>query len=107
MRQALEWRLVFDAEVALGLRIFFENFFEFAERFAGFDHDAQDLECADYAVARGGVVAEDHVSALLAADIVSIAEHGFNDMTVADLCANDATSEGLEGFIQTEIAHDC
>ena len=106
MRQGLEWRLVFDAEVALGLRIFFEDFFEFAERFAGFDHDAQDLERANDAVARGGVVAEDHMSALLAADIVSIAQHGFDHIAVADLGAEDFSTVGFEGFIEAEVAHD-
>ena len=106
MRQGFEWWLVFDAEVALGLGIFFENFFEFAERLAGFDHDAQDLECANDAVARGGVVAEDHMSALLAADIVSIAEHGFDDIAVADLGAEDFSPVGFEGFIEAEVAHD-
>ena len=106
MRQGLKRRLVFDAEIALGLGVFFENSFEFAERFAGFDHDAQDLERTDDTVACGGVVAEDHVSALLAADIVSIAEHGFDDIAVADLGAEDFSTVGFERFIEPEVAHD-
>ena len=80
--------------------------FEFAEWLAGFNHDAQDLKGADDAVARGGVIAEDHVSALLAADIVSLAKHGFDDMAVADLGAEDFSTMGFEGFIEAEVAHD-
>ena len=46
------------------------------------------------------------MSALLAADIVSIAEHGFDDIAVADLGAEDFSTVGFEGFIEAKVAHD-
>ena len=62
-------RLGFHDQIALGLGKFFETGFQFAQRLAGLVHDAQNLERADDAVAGGSEIAENDVTALLAAEI--------------------------------------
>ena len=89
------------------MRIFFQDFFEFAERLTGLNHDAEDLECADDAVSCGCEVTEDHVSALLATDIVSLAKHGLDHVAVANFGAKHAATMGFQCLIESEVAHHC
>ena len=69
-------------------------------------HDPQDLQGGDQAVAGGAVVAEDHVAALLAAEVEAVAQHFINDLPVAHGGAHDASARGGNGRIQPRVAHD-
>src|SRR6185437_12985568 len=58
------------------------------------------------AVAGGAVIAENHVAALLAAEVETIAQHFVDDVFVAHRRANDfAAGLGDDGF-QSGVAHD-
>ena len=86
--------------------IFLQARLQFAERFAGFHHDPQNLQRAHNPVACGRVIAEDHVSALLATDVVAAAHHFFDHVAVANLGADHFASRIRDHFVEPEIAHD-
>ena len=79
---------------------------ELGKGFAARLHDAQDLERGDEAVARGGVVAEDEVAALLAAEVVAALEHLIDDVLVADAGVNRLAARRLHGGTEAGVAHD-
>jgi hypothetical protein len=62
---------------------------------------------ADDAVAGCRVVAENHVTALLAAYIEVLLHHRFDDVAITDLGAKHAALVRAQGFIEAEIAHHC
>ncbi|MFM1941937.1 MAG: hypothetical protein RI897_919 [Verrucomicrobiota bacterium] len=70
-------------------------------------HDAEDLEGTDQAVAGGGVVTEDHVSALFAAEVVIRLQHFIDDVLVADRGADDLSACFIDDSIESGVAHDC
>jgi hypothetical protein len=47
------------------------------------------------------------MSALLTSDIMPMAKHGFDDVTVADFRAKDLASMGCKCLVESEVAHNC
>src|ERR1017187_5371303 len=92
LTQFFDGRLRFHFQIALRLRIFLEAPFQFAQRFAGSVHDAQNLQCADDAIARGGEIAEYDMAALFTAEIHVSLHHFFDHVTVANR-SEEHTSE--------------
>ena len=46
------------------------------------------------------------MAALLAADIVAVAQHGLDHIAVADFGAEHFAAARLKGFVEAEVAHD-
>src|SRR3546814_7057302 len=80
-------------------------------RSAGLDDLAEDLQARDEAVAGGGVIRQDDVPRLLAADIVAVAAHRLQHMAVADPGAQQVRSEehtsGLQSLMLISYAVFC
>ena len=66
-------------------------------------HDAQHLERRHDAVAARGVLADDHVAALLAAQSRARHEHAVEDVLVADGSPNDLAAGGLDRALQPAV----
>ena len=103
--QSIKRRFLRHAQIALCLRIFDQALLEFAQRFAGLHHDAQNLQRGDDAVTRGRIVPENHVAALFAADVEIAFDHLLDHVTVADLRAENLAADLRERFLQAVIAH--
>ena len=102
----LEGTFFADFEIGDDLREAGPGLGEFGEGFTGLLEDAEDLEGGDEAIAGGAVIAEDHVAALFAAQIVAVAEHFIDDMFITDGGADEGTAGGLEGDFEAGVAHD-
>ncbi len=66
----------------------------------------QELQCRYQTVARGVVLEEDHVAALLAAKHVAILAHGLEHVAVAHLRLNQVNARIAQGMRKAEVAHD-
>ena len=73
-----------EADIAQQLRHRREDVADLARRRAGLDDRRQHLQRGDQAVAGGGIIAEDDVARLLAAEIAADAAHLLDDIAVAD-----------------------
>ena len=98
--------LFFHRQIALGLRIFLQAGLQFAQRLAALVHDSQNLKRANDAIARGGEITENDVTALFAAKIEFLLHHFFKHVAVTDFCAHDFSATRGERFIEAKIAHD-
>ena len=105
LRELIERLLLAHFQVALRLRKFHEASLEFAERLPRFHHHAQDLQRAHGAVAGGGKIAEDHVPALLAADVEIVLHHRLDHVAVADNRAQDFAAGVFQRLVQAAIGH--
>ena len=66
-------------------------------------HHPQDLEGGDDPVARGRVLEDDHVAALLAAEPGARDLHALEDVLVADRRADDLPAGRLDGLLQPAV----
>src|SRR3546814_14181411 len=73
--------------------------------FRSLDDLAEDLQARDEAVAGGGVIRQDDVPRLLAADIVAVAAHRLQHMAVADPGAQQVQALGREMAFEPEVGH--
>src|SRR5437867_6807221 len=69
-------------------------------------HDAQNLQGGDDAIAGGGEIAEDDVTALFAAKIKFLLHHSFKHIAITDFCAHHLAAVRSERLIEAKIAHD-
>ena len=69
-------------------------------------HDPQDLEGGDDAVARGRVLADDDVAALLATEAGPRDLHPLEDVLVADGRPDDGPAGGLDGGLEAAVRED-
>ena len=69
-------------------------------------HDPQHLERGHDAVARHGVLEDDHVARLLAAEVRPRQLHAFEDVLVADGGAHDLPAGRLDGPLQPTVGQD-
>src|ERR1700753_247964 len=79
---------------------------ELGERLLLAHHDAEDLQRGDDAVARRGVVAEDEMPRLLAAERVPLRAHRFDHVAIADGGADQVAPGASHGLIEAHVAHD-
>src|SRR3546814_17542310 len=93
-----------EADVLQQLRHGIEAVEHLAGRCAGLDDLAEDLQARDEAVAGGGVIRQDDVPRLLAADIVAVAAHRLQHMAVADPGAPQVQALGRELAFEPEVA---
>ena len=68
-------------------------------------HDFHDLEAGEDAVAGGGVLGEDDVAGLLAANAAVILHHIFVDVFVAHFGLGIANAKLVKGLIEAKIGH--
>jgi hypothetical protein len=68
-------------------------------------HGTQNLERRHEAVAGRAMIAENQMTALLAAEAEAGAEHFINDILVAHVGADDLAAGGSERGVQTAVAH--
>src|SRR5437588_1996221 len=69
-------------------------------------HDAQNLQGRNDAIASGREIAEDHVTALLAAEVQFLLHHLLNHVAVANLRAHNFSTVCRERLIGAKITHD-
>ena len=77
-----------------------------ARRRARLDELTQHLKRRDQAVAGGGVIAQDDVARLLAADIVAALAHPLEHVTIADRGADQAQALRLHMAFEPKVGHD-
>src|SRR5690606_19142453 len=70
------------------------------------EDDREDLEGRHEPVSRGGVIEEDQVAALLAAEVEPSLPHRLDDVTIADRATDELAAVALEGALEAEVAHD-
>ena len=68
-------------------------------------HDAEYLQSRHEAVTGGGVVTENQVAALFAAEIIAVLQHGIDHMLVTHGRAHGTTAGRLNGGVEAGIAH--
>ena len=71
-----------------------------ALRLARLHEHGQHLQRGDQPVAGGGVVAEDDVAGLLAAEIVAVGAHALDHVAVADGRAHEREAEAAEEALE-------
>ena len=69
-------------------------------------HDPQQLDRGDDPVARGRVLADDHVAALLAAQAGARDEHRGEDVLVADRRPHEPAAGGLDRVLEAAVGQD-
>src|SRR5437867_922005 len=77
-----------------------------SQRLARLGSHAEQRERREDPVPRGGVVEEQHVAGLLAAEIGAEALHFLEDVAVPDLRLDHADPRGLEGLVEAQVGHD-
>ena len=76
------------------------------QRTAGECHLSGNLQAGEDAVAGCGVVGEDHVSGLLAAEVEAAFAHPLQDVAVADAGFAQADAGLAQCDLESEVAHD-
>ena len=76
------------------------------ERLLAVEHRLHQLDGGQDAVARGGVLAQNDVAGLLAADAVAVLHHVFVDEAVAHRRLLITDARLIERLVQAEVAHD-
>ena len=79
---------------------------QFAQRLAALVHDTQNLKRGNNAIAGGGEIPEDDVTALFAAKVKFLLHHFFKHVAVADFRAHYFPATSSKRFIEAKIAHD-
>ena len=75
------------------------------ERLFAVEHDLHDLDGREQSVAGGGVLAENDVAGLLAADQVAVCAHILCHVLVTDRCLFITDADGVERLVQAEVGH--
>ena len=104
-RQGLQGRLGPDLQVHEALGVLAHDLSQDRERLAATLHDAQHLQRAEDAVARGGIVGEDQVTGVLPAEGVASRAQGLDDVAVAHRGREDGDPGRAQGLMQSQVAH--
>ncbi len=78
---------------------------QLAHRPAALDHDGQDLKRRHQAVAGGGMVVQDQVARLFAAQVEPARSHPLHDVTVADLGPLQHEAVAGQGALKAQVGH--
>ena len=76
------------------------------ERGPAATQNREDTEGGKEAVARGGVIEQDDMAALFAAQGIPAGAHGLDDITVAHARLHGLYAAPMEGLVKPKIAHD-
>ena len=98
--------VVADDDVQQHLRVLRAVGGEHGRALAGEREDLQELERGELTVAGGGVVGEDHVARLLAAELVAALHHLFEHIAVAHVGADEVDAVLPAELVQSEVRHD-
>jgi len=98
--------LVGDLDVLQHLRIDLQRCGQLAHRLLLGQHDLHHLQARQDAVAGAGVLGEDDVAALLAADAAAVFGHVLINILVTDGSLGVADALLVERLVQTEVGHD-
>ena len=98
--------LVGDLDVLQHLRIDLQRCGQLAHRLLLGQHDLHHLQARQDAVAGAGVLGEDDVAALLAADAAAVFGHVLINILVTDGSLGVANALLVERLVQTEVGHD-
>ena len=98
--------LVGDLDVLQHLRIDLQRCGQLAHRLLLGQHDLHHLQARQDAVAGAGVLGEDDVAALLAADAAAVFGHVLINILVTDGSLGVANTLLVERLVQTEVGHD-
>ena len=101
----LERRAASEADVAQQLRQRLEQLADLARRLSGADQHCQHLQRGDQPVAGRGVVGEDHVAGLLAAEVHAARAHLLDDVAVTHPGPVQGQPLRLQEALETEIGH--
>ena len=104
-RQGLPRRFLADAQVDQDLRELGHHLPEFAQALVGVHHDPQNLKGGDQPIPCGGEIAENQMATLLAADVQVVGQHFLQNISVADLGADDLAAGLPQRKVEAEIAH--
>src|SRR5205809_5179952 len=104
--EGVDRRLRLHGDVPEDLRELGQAPGERGERLARLRGDAEQGERRENAVARGGVVEEQEVPRLLAAEVRAEALHLLGHVAVPHLGLDDADARGVERLVQAEVGHD-
>ena len=102
----LEGLAALVADVFEDLRQRIEQMADIADGALEFADHGQHLQGGDEAVARGGIIRQDHVAGLFAAEIVTVLAHMFEDVAIADGGAGQSEADAAEIALEAEIGHD-
>ena len=94
------------AHVLEDLRQRLEAVAHFAHRPANPLDDAEKLQRCDQAIAGSGVIRQDDVSGLLAANVVAVLAHMFENVAVADCCPDEVQAQAAEKALKPKVRHD-
>ena len=98
--------LVGDVDVLQHLRVDLQRSSQLAHGLLLCKHDLHHLQARQDTVAGAGVLREDDVAALLAADAAAVLRHVLVDVLVADGGFGVVNALLVEGLVQAEVRHD-